>query len=273
MKPKQMTILLAIFIIISLVLGGYIVYDKVLKENTTKEEAVDQKENNSKNNTTSSLKMDETKDWVYDADYTKNVSADSYATSFKTYYAKDIVVPFINIEGTEAEKANQEIKASFDEAIKAYNEGVTNKTTYVDDCSYKTYSNSNILSVITTLGIGGTDVVHPVYHTYNFDVKKRKALSFTDVYTAAGFTSSNINTKVEEAITKTMKEKLSGFENSYSQGQSEESYIKKSIDNYETAVRNNTIPYFLGNNKKLSIIVTLNIPAGTEEFDTIIEVE
>lgn len=273
MKQKQLTVLLTIFIVISLVLGGCIIYGKVLKENTKKEELVDQKENNSKNSATSSLKIDEAKNWVYDADYPKNVSADSYATSFKTYYAKDIVVPFINIEGSDAKKANQNIKVGFDEAIKTYNEGGTNKTSYVDDCSYKNYSNSDILSVITILSIGGTDVVHPVYHSYNFDVKRGKALSFSEVYKAAGFTSSNINTKVEEAITKTMKEKLSSFQNSYSQGQSEESYIKKSIDNYKATVKNNTLEYFLGNNVKLSIIVTLNIPAGTEEFNTIIEVE
>ncbi len=75
---------------------------------TNSENENDNKDNNNNNDDDSDsdtqitpvTKIDDTKDWVYDAEYQKNVKADSYATPFHTYYAKDIVVPYININST-----------------------------------------------------------------------------------------------------------------------------------------------------------------------------
>lgn len=227
---------------------------------------------NTSNSSTSELvtKVDSTKDWVYDAEYEKNVTSESYSTSYETYYSKDIVVPYININSSYANNFNNEIKKIFDGLIRTYNEGVSDKTTYIDECGYKKYINSNCLSVILTYGVGETDVVHPQYQTYNVDLKTGKQLSYEEVYKIAGFKSSDINSKVENAITKTLKEKISNAPdyvwNNF------ETYNSKSINNYKNSIDNNTLKYFLSDNGKLNIVVELNYPAGNGRFDTIITV-
>lgn len=251
---------------------------------TNSENENDNKDNNNNNNNdddsdsdtqiTPVTKIDDTKDWVYDAEYQKNVKADSYATPFHTYYAKDIVVPYININSTYANKVNTEIKNIFDKVIDNYNEGVETERTYVKECDYKKYINNDNLSVILTYGIGATSVVHPVSYTYNINLKTGKKLSYQEIYSMAGFTATNIDSRVKEAITKVMTDEMSVFTpDNYPDGTTFDTYNNKSISNYKKSVKNNTISYFLSENNKLNIIVTLNMPVDTEEFDTIISID
>lgn len=266
-KSKGSIIAIIVLIILVIALGSYIVYDKILSDPSSKT-------SNTNNNTTNInsdnlvSKLDNFKDWVYDAEYERNVSADSYTLGHTTFYAKDIVVPFINIDSSYADSSNNVIKKVFDDAIKEYNNGVNNKTTYIDECNYKKYVNNNALSVILTYGVGSTDVVHPQYYTYNIDLKSGNKLSYQEVYKIAGFDSDNIDSKVESAITTIMKAKLKDFE-----GINFDIYNNRSINNYKNSISNNTLKYFLSDNGKLNIVVKLIIPAGTEEFDTIITLD
>ncbi|MBR3143692.1 hypothetical protein IKF12_00610 [Candidatus Saccharibacteria bacterium] len=219
-------------------------------------------------------KQDDSKDWVYDAEYEKDATVDSYSTTFDTYYLKDIIVPYINIDSLYAKDSNREIKSVFDDAINTYNKGVDDRLTYVDECGYDEYRNGNNLSIVLKYGIGATDVVHPKYYTYNIDLKTGNGLSYEEVYSVAGFDSDSIKTKVESAITVTMKEKLSGLTaDNYPDGTTFDTYNNESISNYEESVRNKALRYFLSEDKRLNVIVKLSIPAGTGEFDTIIPVE
>ena len=273
-KNTGLYILIAILCVLVLALGGYIVYDKTQNNKTTTTD------NTSNSTNTNSLvsKLDDTKDWVYDAEYTKNVTEDSYST----YYAKDIVVPYININSSYSNTANSEIKKVFDDAIKIYNDGASGKMTYVDECGYKKYVTDNSLSVILTYGVGATDVVHPKYYTYNIDLKTGNQLSYEEVYNIAGLSSSNIDSKVENAITKIMQDKLKGLKDPqkdtgdggyYPEGTNFNTYNNESISNYKKSISDNTLKYFLSDNGKLNIVVKLSIPAGTGEFDTIITVD
>lgn len=274
-KNTGLYVLIAILCVLVLALGGYIVYDKTQNDKSSTATTTDTTNNKSNSNTNTLVsKLDNTKDWVYDAEYTKNVTADSYSTSFETYYSKDIVVPYININSSYANNSNSDIKKVFDDAIKAYNDGVSNKMTYVDECGYKKYVNSDNLSVVLTYGVGATDVVHPKYYTYNFDLKTGNQLSYEDIYSIAGLNSSNINSKVESAITKVMKEKMSSFSSdNYPSGTTFDTYNNESISNYKNSISNNSLKYFLSDNGKLNIVVELSIPAGTGKFDTIITVD
>lgn len=273
-KNTGLYVLIAILCVLVLVLGGYFVYDKTHNDKTSATTTTDTTNNTANSNTNTLVsKLDNTKDWVYDAEYTKNVTANSYSTGSKTYYSKDIVVPYININSSYANNANSAIKNVFDDAIKTYNNGVSDKMTYVDECDYKEYINSDSLSVVLTYGVGATDVVHPKYYTYNFDLKTGNQLSYEEVYSIAGLNSSNINSKVESAITKVMKEKMSGFSSdNYPSGTNFDTYNNKSINNYKNSINNN-LKYFLSDNGKLNIVVELSIPAGTGKFDTIITVD
>ncbi len=90
----------------------------------------------------------------------------------------------------------------------------------------------------------------------------------------AGFTATNIDSRVKEAITKVMTDEMSVFTpDNYPDGTTFDTYNNKSISNYKKSVKNNTISYFLSENNKLNIIVTLNMPVDTEEFDTIISID
>ena len=281
-KNTGLYVLIAILCVMVLALGGYIVYDKTQNNKTT---ATDTTNNASNSTNTNSLvsKLDDNKDWVYDAEYTKNVTADSYSTNFnETYYSKDIVVPYINIKSSYADNSNSEIKNVFEDAIKAYNSGVSDKLTYVDECNYKKYSNKDNISIILTYGVGATDVVRPKYYTYNINLKTGNKLTYEEAYTIAGFNSSNIDSKVENAITKIMKEKLkdlkdpkkdTGAGGYYPDGTNFDTYNNESINNYKKSISDNTLKYFLSDNGNLNIVVKLSISAGTGEFDTIITVD
>ena len=279
-KNTGLYVLIAILCVLVLALGGFIVYDKTQNNKTTTTDTTNNASNSTNTNSLVS-KLDDKKDWVYDAEYTKNVTADSYSTYYETYYAKDIVVPYINVNSSYSNNANSEIKKVFDDAIKSYNDGVSDKMTYVDECGYKKYVTDNSLSVVLTYGVGETDVIHPKYYTYNIDLKTGNQLSYEEVYNIAGLSSSNIDSKVENVITKIMQDNLkdlkypqkdTGDGGYYPDGTNFNTYNNESISNYKKSISDNTLKYFLSDNGKLNIVVKLSIPAGTGEFDTIITV-
>ena len=211
-------------------------------------------------------KIENKRDWVYDADYKKDITEESYSTEFnETYFAKDIVVPYINIDSSDAIKANDEIKSIFDSAIKTFNDGIKDKLSYVDECNYRSYINGDVLSIIVTFGEGATDVVRPNYYAYNFDLKTGKKLSFEEVYTLAGFSSNDIDSKVENAISLALQ--------SESLPPQFEQYQSDSISNYKDSLKDNTIQYYLSDNSELNVVVTLSINAGSGLKTTIITVK
>ena len=59
-------VIITILCVLVLLLGGYIVYDKLEKNDN---ELSDKKQDENKNVT----KLDDTRDWIYDAEYEKNV--------------------------------------------------------------------------------------------------------------------------------------------------------------------------------------------------------
>ena len=67
--------LLIVFIITTIASGGFIVYDKFLKEepkNNVENEKINNESEENKQNTV--LKLNQEKDWIYDAEYEKNVN-------------------------------------------------------------------------------------------------------------------------------------------------------------------------------------------------------
>lgn len=280
-KKKSKAVPFLVFIIILLIVGivaMYLYYNGYLDKYIGKSSSNNTSENTKTDDENESValvsKLVADKDWIYDADYKKNVVSESYMIGEKTYYAKNIVVPFINIDSSYASDSNNEIKKIFDDAITKYNKGVSDKITYIDECNYKKYENDNLVSVILTYGVGATDVVHPDYYTYNFNLKDGNVLSYEEAYQIAGFNSSNINSAVENAIENMMKEKMKDFDSSnYPAGTNFNTYNNESINNYKNSVSSNTLKYFLSDSEKLNIIVSLSIPAGTGKFDTIITVK
>lgn len=234
------------------------VNDNDIKENVTDN-------NNNENNIS---KLDSSKEWVHDANYNLPTNKESYygySDHTKLVSANDLVVPYINIDSDEVTKVNQEIYKLYEDLINKFNENLKEEICFTL-VKYKTYTNNNIISVVITTETAGTDIPLYNYYTYSFDLKNGKLLSYKEAYEFVGLNEDNITDKASQALTNSLRKK-------YSNGDSFDVYNNKSINNYKTSVNNNTIKFFIDESKKLNIIVTLEIPAGRGQFDTVIPVK
>lgn len=213
-------------------------------------------------------KLENDKDWVYEADYnlpTEKESYYAYGDHSKLVSAKDIIVPYINIDTTDAKKANEEIYKLYEHLIAAFNENVKEEIWYTT-VEYKVYTNDDVVSIIITTESGGTAVPGYSYYTYNFNLKNGSLLTYEDAYKYTGLKKKDIEDKVKQAITTFMKKE-------FSYDMDMEPYINASINNYKTDVSDEKISYFIDDDKKLNIIVVLSVPVETGELDKIIVVE
>ena len=263
---------ICIFIIILLVIGlGVMYYFGFVKNKSN--------DNNNSNanvaatpvtdNTTNenSKKLDESKDYVYDAEYYGKDGNKSYTTPYDEKFAlKDINVPYININSEDAKKVNKEIKELYDELAELFEEEYEDAKTWYNIASYEVYTNKNVLSVVITTQSGGTDVEKSIYYAYNFDLNTLKKLSFEEIYQIAGFTKENINSCSEAAILNEIKSRMENFENGINM------VSLWTLDEYNNAIKKNELMYFLSDNGKLKIITNIYLPVGRGEFNTILEI-
>ena len=91
-KSGKIYVVITLLSVLVVLMGGYIVYESFIKDNN---------KNNNNNNNGNTIKEDipktdntvskinNDKEWIYDAEYTKTVNVSSYKTQSGTYYAKD----------------------------------------------------------------------------------------------------------------------------------------------------------------------------------------
>jgi len=266
---KGIIALLIVFIVILSALcilfaTGTISFNSIRANDTEINEIVD--DNN--NNETRVSKLESNKEWIYDANYNLPTNKESYyghSDHSQLIKASDLVVPYININSDDAKKANQEIYKLYEDLINKFNENLKDEIWFTL-VEYKTYTNDNIISVVITTESAGTDVPMYNYYTYSFNLENGKLLSYNDAYKNVGLNEKDVTDKAINAVTNALREK-------YSNGDDFDTYNNKSINNYKVSISNNTIKFFIDRNKKLNIIVTLEIPAGRGKFNTIITVE
>lgn len=260
-------VLISVLLILVLGLSGYIVFDKMQDNNNeNKIENAVVKDNEKQYEEDKVAKLDKSKDWVYDASYDKNVSVESYKTSFDTYYAKDIVVPYINVDSSDAELVNKQFKSIFSNAVDTFNAGVKDKMSYVDECSYKKSINDNILSVIVTYGVGATDVVIPEYYTANIDLKNGNKVTFKELYTKFNLTESEVLSKVESEIKKILNEYKYGNDSSLN------NYINESIKLYKESIKNDKVKYYVEDGK-FFIVADVKVPTSADIIHKCIQIK
>jgi len=263
---------IALLIVIILILSALCVLLATgtisFNSNKANENEINENVNNNNNNENSVSKLDESKEWVHDANYNLPTNKESYyghSDHSKLIKASDLVVPYININSDDAKKVNQEIYKLYEDLINKFNENLKEEIWFTL-VEYKTYTNDNILSVVITTESAGTAPAIYSHYTHSFNLETGNLLSYNDAYELVGLNEGNITDKATQAVTNALREK-------YSNGDDFDTYNNKSINNYKTSVSNNTIKFFIDGNKKLNIIVTLEIPAGNGQFDTIITVE
>ncbi len=259
-SKKRLIITLIIIIIALLTLGGYLIYDKMTRENN-------KIINETKDEEKAIGKIDPTKDWTYDANYFNTTTTQSYETSYgETYSVSDIVVPYININSTDVAKINKKIKKTYDELINRFEQGLEDNSTY-GTSSYKTYINGDILSVVITKTYGGTDIPLLPYDTYNINLKTLKSISYEEAYTNVSFTKETVNEKVKEAITIYMNMYESDMWNSEN---TLSTYLDKTINNYHSSLDDNSIQFFIDEFKTLNVIVHIELPEEKGQYDKLI---
>ena len=200
--------------------------------------------------------------YIFNAEYDYTVPQESYTTEAgETYFARDIVVPYVDIDSADAAKANAELQGIFYEAIRYYNEGASNGQTYVDRCNYNSYLTEDTLSFYVTFLVVGGEAGRPVYYTYNFDLNNGRLMAYEEVYARAGFDEDTIAGEVEWAIESYMINVLQF---------NKKMYIDDNIKSYKASVEDGSVRYFLDGDNHLNLMVSLAIPVGSGVFDSII---
>lgn len=198
-KPKKNNSKTIIIIIMALILvlaigigGGFLLANKDNNNNVNTTETQDNKQEQSK----ASKKIDESKPWVYDAEYGKD-KAVKKVESFSS--DKDLIVPYININSEDANKANDEIKNIYEETYSKY--GSAPSYTIIYSSNYEFYENDNILSIVLRVGnavINGGAGTSKTY-IYNFNLDTLKTATLKEMAILCGFNSeSDVQNKVKE---------------------------------------------------------------------------
>lgn len=251
-------------------LTDYIVIDRKLQEDKITifddEEVI--KDNN--NGVSSSIKIDSSKDYIYDASYNFDFTKDSYYANGRLINKGDIVVPYININSDAARAANDELSKIYIDLCNKFNSAAESDYFYKVS-KYDYYLVDNILSVVVTVTAGGTDVPIEYYYTYNFNLTDGSLMSYSDIYSAAGITSDMIDIEVVNTASIVMQDKFK-FSDDPSASDYFYTYYNETYDDYISSVNNGTIKYFIDSNKNLNVVVSLSIPAGRGHFDTILKV-
>lgn len=267
-------IIIAILAILLIAGTGYLVYDNIYLE---KDESTTNETSNDKNNIEVS-KLDENKAWIYDADYKLSTDKESYCgydtqDCNKLIKANELIVPYINIESSDAKKVNQEIYKLYEELIDKFNKNLDLEI-YFTTVKYQTYYNNDIVSVVITTESAGTGVPQYDYYTYNFNLKDGSLLSYEDIYKSIGHNKDNINNRVEQIIKNTMEDLLGNYDGGYPDGTSYESHVSDSINNYNNSVTNKEIKYYIDKNNKLNILVYLAMDDIVDgDHETILTIE
>lgn len=192
-KGKTIALMIIVLVLVLAVGigGGYLLSTKG-NENKTEQSVENKVENNT------SKKIDESKDWVYDADYLGNRENKKLTMGYvgKSYTAKDnLVVPYININSDAAQKANEEIKALYEEYYKSFGTELVLSDGSIDkqvvnytELEYKVFEIGNIVSIAIYKTTGAYDFSTGIV-TYNFNLDTLDLMTLEDAAKFCGFSS------------------------------------------------------------------------------------
>lgn len=275
---KKNTGLVVLVIILSLLvlgLGGYIVYDKVLKNKDFINKEI--------NNKISSIKIDNSLDYVYDADYSydnkykefdRNFAGEESGKKTIDYYGiyveynmgkqylSDLKVPYININSEAAKKVNDKMKNLYFDSAKDFDtcaEESFKGIEYGPSCSqiltYRTYEYEDILSVVVISSIQATSTWLLNYNVFNFDLNSGNLIDYKDTLSKIGYDYDETNSKLKVLLKNKMDELFSEHLDLSTACINNSNCYDKAYDILENDVENESIYYFMDNNGKLNVLV------------------
>ena len=275
MKKGKKSIVIIILVLIILALINHIIYTEYYKPKLESKEKTKEKTKEIQNKKDKSFvsKIDSDKDYVYDGEYTGDFSKESYTTeSGNTYSSKDLKAPYFNINTSDAENSNKEVNETYLNAVRIFNQGVNDKSTYIK-LDYKKYENNDIISSIFKYEAGDVGVTNPIYYTYNFDKNTGKILKYKDAYLLSGFNDNNIDEKVKEAIKKEIKKQIGDSKDAYPEGESMDTYVDKTYSGYLDNKKYELIKYILDSKNKLSVVIDIRIPSQSDHLNKVLEIK
>ena len=271
--------MVVILILCTFCLGGYIIYDKTLSNES--------KINDNTNNKNNDVKIDSSKDYVYDAEYTYKSQYD-----LSSYKAQDmssvtnniligetnIMVPYFNINNNDAEQANSKMKNLFDENMKSVEKyfSETEGISGAPFLNYKIYNSEDFISVIIVNGYIYRTQPYPKYYGYVFNKNTGELLNTSNIAKEKGLTIEELEEKTKSSIKEFAEEndrqnKLKGFEGIYT-GHLNETYsmLHNNINNQgiviptiqltsfdNIAAEQNGVIYFFDENNNLKVLLTI----------------
>lgn len=282
-KPKKNVgkFVIILLVLISLGLAGYYGYKYLIKNNKEKMESKPKEE------AFVLKKEDETKDYVYDADYTSVIDFDKNAGSCPISKTS-LVVPYINLNSEDAKIVNREIKSLYEQAVGKYRANVTldQEPCTIVKMAYKYYENNDVLSVVLAYAEHVTDLANPTFYTYNLSLKtgalikdyaELKALSNQanssdkDILDAIKIVAINklaSMSDTEYATVDALKEAFDfGVEPTTQATTWKEYCAALTLDSYSSQLANNTLKVYLGENNNLGFILVKYMPVGAGEIN------
>jgi hypothetical protein len=242
--PGLLFIIMLITVLIIGIGGGVLLtgYTDIFKKNN---------ENKSTEQTKISKKIDESKPWVYDAEYGKDKTVktiESKVDSTVTTWSSDtdLVVPYLNINSEAGKNANKEIEKLYNENYEKYASKNSYSAQNICTLKYKFYENNNILSIVITNTNGvvpGGAGRCPLY-IYNFNLDTLEIATNEELAKQTGYNSI---TEVNEIVNKWIAKEPTGEET----GGSIEGLVKDT--------------YFIDDNNKLNFVYTV-AAAGTYDY-------
>lgn len=237
-NKKKTIILVSILLILVLAIGlcgGYLLSRQNNKDNTIKEteqktenkeesnlevksnatitdekqdnEANDIKETENEKESKYSKKIDNSKGWVYDANYGDGKSVKTVTNSEGKVWksSETLKYPFININSEYANKVNNELKEKYKEQYKYYGGAYAERRIadgYLPEIYYEYAYTDKVLSLVIKEYNGTANGGYArEYHTYNFNLETLEKATFEDVYKECGFNSEKeLNEKVDISI-------------------------------------------------------------------------
>ena len=276
-RPSNKTIMIrtilkgvvVVIVGVGLVAGGYYLndYQKKKDGNVTKKEK-------------QSIKIDNKKDYVYDAsyDYDKTnyeiANHEWFAEDNETNsefnilkidrsksknYFDDLNVPYININTTDAKKINTEIKELFNEYVNKVEKDVIPVLKGEQDSlyplfhiGYKKYVDDNYLSIVIEHGEDGTAAPSYNFIGYVFDLKDGSLVKLSDYDK-----NNNLKEKLKEEVSKFISKEENVYDNNKSIKYIDDSWTRTNkitsiFENYHDGFKPGII-YFV-NNKKTNFI-------------------
>ena len=215
-KPKKgKTVALIIIIMILMLLiglgAGYVLSDQKLfdnilgKNNQTQENNNQNKEN--KEEVKTGKKLDESKPWVYDAEYGNGKEEKKLKPEYsdEVYSTIDMIkIPYININSDDAKYVNDELNRLYDELYNSFGKNGE----IVRESSYITYNRDNNLSIVLRIdsGVLNGGKTHE-YKTYNFNLETLKKADMFEVAQKCGFKNKeDLNKAIDNSLSKAIKE-------------------------------------------------------------------